>query len=123
MKGELPPILVPLVELGECDLATVVVTSVELWPDRVLVRAVALPWKDGTRTAPTDPSGPEHRRLPALHLSDDMRTPYRLSSGGIGGTDTKEAVTWIFRPGIPVDARHLTLQMDEPGCEPVLLSR
>ncbi|MFG3095466.1 hypothetical protein [Streptomyces sp. NPDC048202] len=49
-----------------------------------------------------------------------MRTPYRLSSGG---TDTEEAVTWIFRPGIRADARHLTLQMDEPGCEPVLLSR
>ncbi|MEW2317476.1 hypothetical protein [Streptomyces bauhiniae] len=124
MNAELPHILVPLTELGEVDGAVIVATTVELWPDRVLVRAVELPNEGGKLTAPEgDPASPNHRWLPALYLSDEESTPYRLSSGSIGGTDTTESMTWIFRPGMPADVRHLTVRLGEPGGEPMLLTR
>lgn len=110
-----PRVLVPLVPLQESEATRTVLTTVELWPDRVHVRAVVLPRNDASQKVSAS------ERLPALSLSDSAGTSYELSSGSAGGTDTEEALMWTFRPGVPTDLDDLTVSLNGRGSQPVRL--
>jgi hypothetical protein len=103
-QAGLPRILVPMQPLLESDTTRMVLITVELWPDRVHLRAVAAPIET---IAPTLDNGT--RPMFPLQLQDDVDTVYTFRSGMSGGTDREPLLEWIFRPGVPTGATTLTV--------------
>jgi len=74
----------------------------------------------GTHEPPPAWPAEEFARI-RVSVSDDLGTPYRISSGQSGGTGTEWEVRWSFLPTPPPQATRLTLRFFPPaGTETVV---
>jgi hypothetical protein len=134
MKG-LPRVAVVVRPLAEIDEITLVLVSVEFWPESIVLRVAGLPnattahldaehqerlqtWL-ATRMAgdqdippPTEPGVVHLSRLnPTIH--DDVETPYTFAGGSMGGTGTEWRGEWLFRPGPSETATLIKIEFDD----------
>ncbi|GAA0711911.1 hypothetical protein Drose_14130 [Dactylosporangium roseum] len=130
----LPRVLAVAQPLAQVDGMPFVLTSVELWTNRVDLYVVAMPtaeaeqhrraqeakldeWaaarregRSGEATlSPPLPRG--HRLLDVnIRLRDDLGTGYHMVSGGAGGTGTDWRVHRHYEPNVPANASLLTIE-------------
>jgi hypothetical protein len=106
---------------------TMLLVTVEAWPDSVIVRVAGMPnertarldaeFDQAMRTwaaaralgddsrPPQDPGASALERL-GLTIRDAAGTPYRLVVSSTGGTGTEWRGEWVFRPGPPASSRN-----------------
>jgi hypothetical protein len=112
MEGA-PRVAAPVRPLGMLDGITMLLVTVEAWPDSVVVRVAGLPnermaaleaeyqhaietWaaargERGPSRPPREPGAAALGRL-GLTIRDDLGTPYRVATGSAGGTANGAAV-------------------------------
>jgi hypothetical protein len=136
LEGELAPER----PLGEVDGITVVVTRIELWTSRLIVRLEALQnqltdaldatydteWKAWERrwvedraaaeaedlTPPEQPSAPRLSGLP-LSVADDVGTRYHAIGTATGGSEHPWRSEWRLEPGVPASASVLRIALED----------
>jgi hypothetical protein len=133
MEGA-PRVAAPIHPLGTLDGITMLLITVEAWPDSVVVRVAGLPnertasleaeyrraieaWaaargEGGPTRPPREPGAAALGRL-GLTIRDDLGTPYRVAAGSTGGTGSEWRGEWVFRPGPPSAVTDLIV--DAPG--------
>ncbi|WP_432839053.1 hypothetical protein [Dactylosporangium sp. CA-092794] len=136
----LPRVLAVAQPLAQVDGMPFVLTSVELWTNRVDLFVVAVPtaeaeqhvreqeaklneWavarREGRGGAGTlsPPMTRGHRLFDvAIRLRDDLGTSYRMMSGSAGGTGTDWRVHRHYEPDVPANATQLTVEAaDDDG--------
>jgi hypothetical protein len=142
-QDRLEAFLTPEHALGEVDGITVVLTRVELWTSRLIVRLEALQnrltdaldatfdteWKAWERRwiedrsaaeaedlpPPEQPSVPRLSGLP-LSVADDLGSRYHAIGTATGGSEHPWRSEWRLEPGVPPSASALkvTLEDGEP---------
>lgn len=136
-RDALEAVLAPARGLADVDGITVVLVSVELWTNGVFLRFAGLPtgltdeleadfhdkledWavraKQARKSGAPQPdySGEPAGRLLRLPLSitDDVGTSYQACGRSAGGTGMAWRSEWRFEPGVPREARRLTVAID-----------
>jgi hypothetical protein len=69
---------------------------------------------DAVRPDPPEQPGAVLNRIP-LVVTDDVGTAYRSNGRSAAGTGTAWRGEWCLEPGVPADARLLTVRLDVPG--------
>jgi hypothetical protein len=130
MPRRLPRVANPLVPVLERDGVTILLVSVEAWPDEVVVRMRGLPsevtarvdaefhealeaWHREGRASDMPPQPAEHVFGFDITLSDDEQTSYSAVSAARGGSRTMFRADWTFHPGPPDSARRLTVRVGD----------
>lgn len=131
MEGA-PRVAAPVRPLATLDGITMLLVTVEAWPDSVVIRVAGLPnermaaieaeyqqaieaWaaarseKTGPSRPPREPGAAALGRL-GLTIRDDLGTPYRVAAGSAGGTGTEWRGEWVFRPGPPENVTELIVE-------------
>ena len=129
-----PRVVSPVTSLFARDDIEIALISVELWPQRVVVRLAALPneiteeqqrlyesefegWGRGASGDP--PEQPGTRLLEPLEVAveDDAGTAYAPVSGNTGGTGSEWHGDWFFGAEVPESVERLTVRVSAPGGE------
>jgi hypothetical protein len=126
----LPKIVSPLVRIAERDGVELVLTTVEAWPDEVVVRLRGAPsertsrldmdfhrsldtWHREHQTDP-QPQPAEHVFEFDVIVADNVGTVYIRRSSARGGSGTMFRASWTFAPGPPETADYLTVRVGRP---------
>ena len=108
-----PPRLVVCAHEGLIDDDVLVLSHVELWPWRTVVRGSvtrpgSIKHNEGA-PGPQGELGPSSTWLHDWSLQDDVGTEYHLSSSGLGGDGFCRDVDVRFRTPVPAEATRLTI--------------
>jgi hypothetical protein len=138
--GRLPSVVSPIQPLFRRGGIEIALISVELWPDRLVVRLAGLPGKmtygqglqyeaeleqwgarlASAREAAGDlPEQPGTRLLSTLQImvEDEAGTTYVLRSFNTGGTGSEWHGDWFFSGNVPDTVNRLTVQVSAPEGE------
>lgn len=133
-----PRVLTPIAPIAAGGGVTLLLISLEVWPEEVVAHLAGEPDPTTGRvevdTTFSDPwqrweremleptvarrKPPESAmdqlfglRHASEHLSDDLGTCYQFKAGHTGGTGTEWRADWYFTPGVPDEASALTLAL------------
>jgi|tagenome__1003787_1003787.scaffolds.fasta_scaffold20940939_5 hypothetical protein len=140
MPRRLPHVASPLVPVLQRDGVTVMLVSVEAWPDEIVVRMRGLPsevtarldtefhealeaWHREGRTSPL-PQQPADQIFDIdILVSDDVGTLYAVRQAGRGGSSRMFRAEWTFQPGPPDSATRLAVSIGDRGVAEIDLER
>lgn len=130
MPHRLPHVVSPLVPVLEHHGVTIVLVSVEVWPDERFVRMRGLPsevtarlnvefhealeaWHRRGRTTDVPQQPAEQMFDFDPTVSDDVGTLYAPGQSARGGTFRMFRAEWTFKPGPPDSASRLTVRVGD----------
>ena len=102
-----PQVVSPIATLFTRDGIDVLLVSVEVWPDRVVVRLAAA--GDRAEQLGSDLLAPLE-----LAVEDDVGTTYTARSSNAGGSGSEWHGDWFFAAAVPHSVTRLTVRVDAP---------